>query len=75
MKQPYIIVDRQQASVIRNARRSVQVRDPEGRLIAFIEPAPTEEEIARAMARRNLDEPEYSTAEVRAHLRSLDCKM
>ena len=68
----HITLDQQQAEILAQAGKLIQVLDQQGRLIGFIEPAPTEEEIARALSRRDLDEPEYTTAEVLEHLRSLE---
>lgn len=68
----HITLDQNQAEILARAGKSIQVFDQQGRLIGFMEPAPTEEEIARAISRRDLDEPEYTTAEVLEHLRSLE---
>ncbi|HQU42944.1 MAG: hypothetical protein B7Z73_01370 [Planctomycetia bacterium 21-64-5] len=74
MKRPYIIVDREQASVIRNAGRSVEVRGPDGKMVGYIDPWPSEEEIAIVKKRlaEGADEPCYTTEEVFEHLRSLE---
>ncbi|HEX5444134.1 MAG TPA: hypothetical protein VFW87_09915 [Pirellulales bacterium] len=58
------------AALVRRFERNVRVLDPNGRLLGFIDPAPSEE-IAQARERMKLDEPEFSTAEVLAYLRSL----
>jgi hypothetical protein len=68
----HITLDQQQAELLTRAGQAIQVLDQQGRLIGFIEPAPSEEEIARARSRMALDEPEFSTAEVLEHLRSLE---
>ncbi|HEX7449485.1 MAG TPA: hypothetical protein VF306_18150 [Pirellulales bacterium] len=68
----HIILNQEQAELLSRSRKKLQVRDSAGRIIGFIEPAPSEEEIARAKARMHLDEPEYTTDEVREHLRSLE---
>ena len=68
----HITLDQEQAELLSRAGKTIQVLDQQGRLIGFIEPAPTEEEIDRAISRRDIDEPEYTTAEVLEHLRSLE---
>ena len=70
----HIVVDKQQADVIRSSARSVQVLDSAGRLVGFFTPAPPEEEIARMNARlsEGPNGPVYTTAEVLEHLRSLE---
>lgn len=74
MKHPYIIVDREQAKVIRNARRSVEVRGPDGKIVGVAYPPPSDEEIAQFKRRlvEDPNEPCYTTEEVLKHLRSLD---
>lgn len=69
---PEIILSEEQAALLAQAGQTLRVRDPRGRLIGFLEPAPSEEEIARAKERMKLDEPEYTTAEVLEYLRSLE---
>lgn len=68
----HIVLDQQQAELLARTGKTLQVLDPQGRLVGFIEPAPTEAEIARAKARLAIDEPEYTTDEVLEHLRSLE---
>lgn len=68
----HITLDSQQAELLTRTGKTIQVLDEQGHLIGFIEPAPSEEEIARARSRRELDEPEFSTEEVLEHLRSLE---
>lgn len=46
MKQ--LIVEDEQAEVIRDASEKVEVRDPTGRIIDYITPVPNAEEIVRA---------------------------
>jgi hypothetical protein len=69
-----IVVNMDVAEMITTAGRTVHVRDPNGRLVGFITPAPPEEEIASARARlaEGRQGPTYTTAEVLAHLRSLE---
>ncbi|HVA46813.1 MAG TPA: hypothetical protein VNH11_10650 [Pirellulales bacterium] len=71
---PHIVVDTTEAELIAAAGSTVHVRDPKGRLVGFITPAPPEEEIAAAKARlaEGRKGPTYTTAEVLAHLRSLE---
>ena len=74
MKLPYIIVDREQANVIRNARGTVDVRGPDGTIVGYISPPPSEEELSLAKKRlsEGPNEPCYTTEEVLEHLQSLD---
>ena len=70
----HIVVDQQQAEVIRNGGRTIQVLDSEGKIVGYITPAPPEEEIARVRARlaEGPNGPVYTTQQVMEHLRSLD---
>lgn len=65
MKRPYIIVDREQANVIRNAERPIEVRGPDGKILGCIYPPPSDVEIATLQKRlaQDADEPCYSTEE------------
>lgn len=49
-----IVVDEKQAEIIRTARQKVEIRDDTGRLIDYITPLPSEEDLARA--RRRMEE-------------------
>jgi hypothetical protein len=69
---PHIVVDERQAELVAQAHGLVQVRDPDGRVVGYITPAPTEEEIARAKLRFGSNEPTYTTQQVLDHLRSLE---
>ena len=68
----HIVVDQTQAELVAQARGLVQVRDPDGRVVGYITPAPTDEEIARARLRFGSNEPTFTTAQVLDHLRSLE---
>lgn len=70
---PHIVVDSGQAETIVKFGRNVQVRDPNGKIVGFIEPAPSDEEIALAKARlaKGPNGPTYTTQEVLDHLRTL----
>lgn len=71
---PHITVDSAQAETIVKFGRQVQVRDPHGKIVGFIDPAPSDEEIALAKARlaEGPNGPTHTTQEVLDHLRSLD---
>lgn len=73
---PHIVVDSAQAETIVKFGRQVQVRDPRGKIVGFIDPAPSDEEMALAKARlaAGPNGPTYTTQEVIDHLRSLDTK-
>ncbi len=71
---PHIVVDEQQAAIIAQAGRSVQVLDPNGNIVGYVTPVPSPDEIARA--KKSLDEgaggPVYTTQQVLEYLRSLE---
>lgn len=46
----HITLDSRQAELLTRAGKTIQVLDEHGRLIGFIEPAPSEEEIARQIS-------------------------
>lgn len=71
---PYIEVDALEANLITSAGGTVHVRDPQGKLIGFITPAPPQEELASALQRlaEGPQGPTYSTQEVLSHLQSLE---
>lgn len=73
---PHIVVDRVEAEMIARAGQTVQIRDPNGKVLGFITPAPPPEELASARARlaEGPQGPTYTTKEVLAHLQSLDSK-
>ena len=70
----HIVVDAAQAALISQADQSLQVLDPQGKLVGFVTPAPPEEEVERMMARfeEGPNGPLRSTAEVLQRLRALD---
>ena len=70
----HIVVDQQQAELIRGGGRSIQVLDAAGKIVGYITPAPSEEEIALVGARlaEGPNGPLYTTQQVMEHLRSLD---
>ena len=70
----HIVVSQEQVEVIRAAGRSVQVLDASGRIVGFIKPAPSEEQINRVKARiaEGPKGPMYSSEQVFEHLRSLE---
>ncbi|HUY35325.1 MAG TPA: hypothetical protein VMV69_21450 [Pirellulales bacterium] len=70
----HIVVDAAEAALIAQSDGGLQVRDPHGKLIGFVTPAPPEHEVERMMARfdEGPDGPLRSTAEVLERLRALD---
>ncbi|HJT31643.1 MAG TPA: hypothetical protein VJ783_06285 [Pirellulales bacterium] len=46
-----LIVNDQQAEVIREAHRKVEVRDPAGKVVGYVIPAPSADEIAKVEQR------------------------
>lgn len=67
-----ISLDRQQSELVLHAHGSVQVRDHEGKLLGYLAPPFTAEEIAEAQRRLASDQPRYTTRQVLDHLRSLE---
>lgn len=71
---PEIVVDERQARIISEATSPVEIRDPQGRLLATIEPLFTAAEIAEARQRLHSNSPVFSSEEVRTHLRELEAQ-
>lgn len=67
-----IVVSEEQAALITASNNALQVRDSQGRLIGYVTPALTADELANLKARIAANEPTYTTAEVLEHLRSLE---
>lgn len=67
-----IIVDAHEAALIKTAAKTVPVVDQEGKLVGFVTPAPTDQELEKWRQRLAVVEPTYTTDEVRQHLRSLE---
>jgi hypothetical protein len=68
---PQIVLNDEQAQVVATALQPVQVRDAKGNYLGTIPPIWTDEDIAEAKRQLASNEPWYTTAEVLAHLRSL----
>lgn len=68
----HIVVDEREAALIEQAEKRVQVLNTEGQVIGYITPAPSSAELTRWRERLLKEEPTYTTAEVLAHLRSLE---
>jgi hypothetical protein len=69
-----IVLDDVQAHVVANASEPVAVRDRSGRLLGFISPAWTAEEIAEAERILAADEPGFTYDQVKEQLRNLSQK-
>ncbi|HTU17228.1 MAG TPA: hypothetical protein VMG10_04140 [Gemmataceae bacterium] len=70
-----IILTDEQMKVLAEAQRQVEVRDSDGRLVGYLQFVGfTQAEIEEAKRRLASDEPRYTTAQVLAHLRSLESK-
>jgi hypothetical protein len=54
----HIILTEEQARIVAQAQQGVEVRDPQGRPVAFLHPLTAEEAIVVAEARRRLQTPE-----------------
>lgn len=46
-----LVVNNQQAEIIREARRKVEIRDPAGKIVGYVIPAPSDDEIAKVEQR------------------------
>lgn len=68
----HIIVDDEQAKLIRESAENVEIRDRNGKHLGYVTHGWTEEDIASAKAQLNSDEPRYTTKEVLEHLESLE---
>ena len=72
---PQIILNDEQMKVLAEAKRQIEVRDSDGRLVGYLQFVGfTQAEIEEAKRRLASDEPRYTTAQVLAHLRSLESK-
>jgi len=70
-----IVLTQEQTQVIAEAKGTVQVQDPEGNLVGYLErPEFSPEEIAEAKRALASNQPRYTTAQVLEHLRSLEQK-
>jgi uncharacterized protein YmfQ (DUF2313 family) len=63
-----IVVDAHEAVIIKTAPSMVQVVDREGKLLGYVTPAPTDEELEKWRRRLAFDEPTYTTEEVLNYL-------
>lgn len=70
----HIIVDDEQAKVIRESAASIEIRDRTGRHLGYVAHGFSDEDIEIARQRRQSDEPRLTTAQVLEHLRSLGAK-
>lgn len=68
----HIVVNDEQARIIRQSSGSVEIRDASGRHLGYIAQGFTDEDIALARQRLASSEPRYTTEQVLDHLRSLD---
>jgi hypothetical protein len=71
---PHIVLSEEQARVVGAAGESVEVHDPQGRLVAFLEPLdPALAEVIRRSRRRLASSvPRIPSEQVQAHLRKLE---
>lgn len=66
-----IVVDANEAVLIKTAVSMVQVVDHEGKLLGYVTPAPTDKELEKWRQRLTVDEQTYTTDEVLSYLHSL----
>ena len=69
-----IVLPREQADIVARAIEPIQVCDPNGELIGYIDPVWTREDIDEAKRRIASNQPRYTTAQVMEHLQSLGSK-
>jgi hypothetical protein len=69
-----IVLPREQADVVARAIEPIEVCDPNGELLGYIDPVWTREDIDEAKRRIASDQPRYTTAQVMKHLQSLESK-
>jgi hypothetical protein len=68
----HIVVDDDAVRTLAEAREEVEVRDRQGRVLGYLAPLCTNEDIAVCMERLASDAPRYTTEQVRERLRSLE---
>ena len=66
-----IILSDDQARALQAATDAVEIRDPQGNLLGYLSPPPSEAEIAEAKRRLESDGPWYTTERVMDQLKSL----
>jgi hypothetical protein len=76
---PHIVLSVEQVRALRDAKGEVELRDPQGAKVGSAKPQDdldgwTEEDIRLAKEALKSPGPWYTTAEVLAHLRSLETK-
>jgi hypothetical protein len=69
-----IILTPEQAKLVATARKPVQVCDPEGNVLAQIDPVWTDDDLAEAEKALTTNQVWYTTEQVLAHLQSLEQK-
>jgi hypothetical protein len=70
-----IVLNDEQMEALRKAGEEVEIRDPNGGLLGYLDrPFDDEEILAEADRRLNSDGPWYTTEQVLEHLRSLERK-
>jgi hypothetical protein len=71
---PHIVLTEEQARIVEGASESVEVRDPQGRLRAFLKPLdPAIAEVVALCKRRHATSgPRIPSEEVQVHLRKLE---
>ena len=71
---PQIILTDEQARILREAKEAVEVRDPLGRILSFLQPMDSldAEAVARHRNTRNQPRETVPAAKVQAHLRRLE---
>lgn len=67
-----IILNDDQVKAIQAATDAVELRDQQGKLVGYIAPPPSDEEIAEAQRRLNSAGPWHTTSQVLDHLDSLE---
>ena len=69
-----LVLTEQQAAIVLSAGKSIEVADSTGKLVGYILPTFSEEEIAQAIRALESNQPRHTTEQVLDHLGSLESK-
>lgn len=71
---PQVTLTAEQVRLIANGHERIEICDPSGRVLGYVESPVAAEDIEIAKARMNWQGPWYTTEQVLAHLQSLEAK-
>jgi ACT domain-containing protein len=70
---PQIILTDEQARILQEAKEAVEVRDPQGRILSFLQPMDSHDaEVVSRHRTRNQPRETIPAAKVQAHMRRLE---